>query len=67
MQRNEQNAGQPAASGIPGTASNAPNVKPPLYPAQSQSQQNLKQESATYGGFEEDAAQRGGGREGCGG
>lgn len=48
MQRNEQNAGQPAASGIPGTASNAPNVKPPLYPTQSQSQQNLKQESATY-------------------
>jgi flagellar M-ring protein FliF len=49
MQRNEQNSGQPAASGVPGTASNAPNVKPPLYPAQSANQQNLKQESATYG------------------
>ncbi|HVT97218.1 MAG TPA: flagellar basal-body MS-ring/collar protein FliF [Acidobacteriaceae bacterium] len=49
MQRNEQNSGQPTASGIPGTASNAPNVKPPLYPAQSASQQSTKQESATYG------------------
>jgi flagellar M-ring protein FliF len=49
MQRNEQNSGQPEASGIPGTASNAPNVKPPLYPSQSSNQQNLKQESATYG------------------
>jgi flagellar M-ring protein FliF len=49
MQRNEQNSGQPVASGIPGTASNAPNVKPPLYPAQNANQQNVKQESATYG------------------
>ena len=48
MQRNEQTSGQPAASGVPGTASNAPNVKPPLYPASSESSQNLKQESATY-------------------
>jgi flagellar M-ring protein FliF len=49
MQRNEQTSGQPAASGIPGTASNAPNAKPPLYPSQSASQQNMRQESATYG------------------
>jgi flagellar M-ring protein FliF len=48
MQRNEQDSGPPAASGIPGTASNAPNAKPPLYPSQVTSQQNLKQESATY-------------------
>ncbi len=49
MQRNEQTSGQPEASGIPGTASNAPNAKPPLYPSQSAAQQNQKQESATYG------------------
>jgi flagellar M-ring protein FliF len=49
MQRNEQTSGQPVASGIPGTASNVPNAKPPLYPAQSETQQNLRQESATYG------------------
>ena len=49
MQRNEQSSGQPVASGIPGTASNAPNVKPPLYPSQNGNPQNLKQESATYG------------------
>jgi flagellar M-ring protein FliF len=49
MQRTEQTEGQPAASGIPGTASNAPNAKPPLYPAQSQTMQNLKQESDAYG------------------
>lgn len=49
MQRTEQTSGQPAASGIPGTASNAPNAKPPLYPPQNQAVQNLKQESDTYG------------------
>jgi flagellar M-ring protein FliF len=49
MQRTEQTSGQPAASGIPGTASNAPNAKPPLYPAQNESSQNMKQESDTYG------------------
>jgi flagellar M-ring protein FliF len=49
MQRTEQTSGQPAASGIPGTASNGPNAKPPLYPAQNASAQNLKQESDTYG------------------
>jgi len=49
MQRNEQSSGQPLASGIPGTASNGPGAKPPLYPSQNGSAQNLKQESATYG------------------
>lgn len=49
MQRNEQSSGQPVASGIPGTASNAPGARPPLYPAPSEAGQNLKQESATYG------------------
>jgi flagellar M-ring protein FliF len=49
MERNEQSAGQPSASGIPGTASNAPNAKPPLYPTASANAQTLKQESATYG------------------
>ncbi|MFY9746209.1 MAG: flagellar basal-body MS-ring/collar protein FliF [Acidobacteriaceae bacterium] len=49
MQRNEQASGQPVASGIPGTASNTPNARPPLYPAQNETGQNLKQESATYG------------------
>jgi flagellar M-ring protein FliF len=49
MQRTEQTAGQPAASGVPGTASNAPNARPPLYPAGSQTSQSMKQESDTYG------------------
>ena len=49
MQRSEQSTGRPAASGIPGTASNAPNARPPLYPAPSETAQSLRQESATYG------------------
>jgi flagellar M-ring protein FliF len=50
MQRVEQAAGgQPQASGVPGTASNAPNVQPPLYPSQLSQMQNSKQESGTYG------------------
>ncbi len=49
MQRSEQTSGQPSASGIPGTASNAPAAKPPLYPAQNSATQNLKEESDTYG------------------
>jgi flagellar M-ring protein FliF len=49
MQRTEQTSGQPAASGIPGTASNGPNAKPPLYPQQNPVSQNMKQESDTYG------------------
>ena len=49
MQRTDQTSGQPAASGIPGTASNAPNARPPLYPPQNSTMQSLKQESDTYG------------------
>lgn len=49
MQRSEQTAGQAPASGIPGTASNMPNAKPPLYPAVAPSTQDSKEESDTYG------------------
>lgn len=50
MQRSEQTAGgQPIAAGVPGTASNAPNVQAPLYPKAVSEAQNLKQESGTYG------------------
>ncbi|HEX3435911.1 MAG TPA: flagellar basal-body MS-ring/collar protein FliF [Pseudacidobacterium sp.] len=50
MQRSEQTSGtQPGPAGVPGTASNAPNVKPPLFPTQEAGTQNLKQESGTYG------------------
>ena len=48
MQRSEQTSGQTVASGIPGTASNAPNVKPPLYPPASPGLESRKQESDTY-------------------
>jgi len=49
MQRSEQTAGgQPVAAGVPGTASNAPNVTPPVYPKAVSETQNLKQESGTY-------------------
>ncbi len=50
MQRTEQSAGgQSPPAGIPGTASNAPNVQPPLYPQQTSSPQSMRQESGTYG------------------
>ncbi len=49
MQRSEQTSGQAPASGIPGTASNMPNAKPPLYPAATPNVQDMKQESDTYG------------------
>jgi flagellar M-ring protein FliF len=49
MQRSEQTSGQAPASGIPGTASNMPNAKPPLYPAATPSLEDMKQESDTYG------------------
>jgi flagellar M-ring protein FliF len=50
MQRTEQNLGpQSTASGVPGTASNAPNTQPPLYPQQFSSPQTMRQESGTYG------------------
>lgn len=34
--------------GVPGTATNAPNVKPPLYPQQAPQTENTKQENGTY-------------------
>jgi flagellar M-ring protein FliF len=51
MQRTEQTTGaQSVASGIPGTASNAPNAQAlPVYPQQSGSPQTAKTESGTYG------------------
>ncbi len=50
MQRTEQTAGgQPIAAGVPGTASNAPNVQPPVYPKSTSETQNMKQEAGTYG------------------
>jgi len=51
MQRTEQTAGaQPVASGVPGTASNAPNSQAlPVYPQQTTPPQSAKTESGTYG------------------
>lgn len=50
MQRSEQTSGaQSGPTGVPGTASNAPNVQPPLFPQQNLGTQSLKQESGTYG------------------
>jgi flagellar M-ring protein FliF len=40
--------GQPQQAGVPGTASNAPNVKPPVYPQQTSPMENSKQENDTY-------------------
>ena len=48
MQRSEQTAGLASASGIPGTASNSPTAKPPLYPTQNPSAQSVREESGTY-------------------
>jgi flagellar M-ring protein FliF len=51
MQRTEQTTGaQPIAAGVPGVASNAPNVQAlPVYPQQASSPQSAKSESGTYG------------------
>jgi len=50
MQRSEQTAGAPPlVAGVPGTASNAPNTKPPVYPKSTPEMQSEKQESGTYG------------------
>jgi flagellar M-ring protein FliF len=51
MERTEQStAGQPAAAGVPGTASNAPNTQAlPVYPRQTTTPQTSKTESGTYG------------------
>ncbi|HVC91236.1 MAG TPA: flagellar basal-body MS-ring/collar protein FliF [Acidobacteriaceae bacterium] len=40
--------GQPAPGGVPGTASNTPNVKPPVYPQQTPPMENTKREQNTY-------------------
>jgi flagellar M-ring protein FliF len=49
MQRSEQNSGtQTGPKGVPGTASNAPNVQPPLFPQQNPATQNIREESGTY-------------------
>lgn len=49
LQRSEQTSGQSgASSGIPGTASNSPSAKPPLYPTQPPSAQSIREESGTY-------------------
>jgi len=51
MQRTEQTTGaQQVASGVPGTASNAPNSQSvPVYPKETTSPQTAKTESGTYG------------------
>jgi flagellar M-ring protein FliF len=51
MQRTEQTAGaQPVPSGIPGTATNAPNSQAlPVYPQVNTPAQSAKSETATYG------------------
>lgn len=56
LQRSEQiSGGKPVPSGVPGTASNAPNAsnaasaKKPLFPPQTSGQQQSKEESSTYG------------------
>ncbi len=50
MQRSEQQSGdKPAAAGVPGTASNSPNVQPPLFPTSKADTMSAKQESGTYG------------------
>jgi flagellar M-ring protein FliF len=51
MQRTEQTTGpQSVATGVPGTASNAPNSQAlPVYPQQSAPPQSAKSESSTYG------------------
>lgn len=50
MQKSQQvSAPAAAAAGVPGTASNAPNTQPPLFPSQAASQQSLTEENGTYG------------------
>ncbi|MGH9586251.1 MAG: flagellar basal-body MS-ring/collar protein FliF [Acidobacteriaceae bacterium] len=50
MQRTEQTSGgPPQLAGVPGTSSNAPNTKPPVYPTSTPQSESEKQESGTYG------------------
>jgi flagellar M-ring protein FliF len=49
MQRTERTAGgPPQVAGVPGTSSNAPNTKPPVYPTSTPQTDSEKQESGTY-------------------
>ena len=49
MQRSEQTAAAPPElAGVPGTSSNAPNTKPPVYPRSTPETQSEKEESGTY-------------------
>lgn len=48
MQRSEQTAGSKQVAGVPGTSSNAPNTKPPVYPTATPQTESEKQESGTY-------------------
>jgi flagellar M-ring protein FliF len=50
MQKSQQTASPaPAAAGVPGTVSNAPQPTPPLFPSAAASVQSSTQESGTYG------------------
>jgi len=50
MQKSQQTSTPaPAPTGIPGTASNAPNTQPPLFPTATASVQSSIQENGTYG------------------
>ena len=50
MQRTQQTAGAaPQIAGVPGTASNAPNTKLPVYPTSTPQTQSESEESGTYG------------------
>jgi flagellar M-ring protein FliF len=50
MQKSQQTSTpRPAASGVPGTASNAPNAQPPLFPAQTAGVESETEEAGTYG------------------
>lgn len=48
MQRTERTAGSKQVAGVPGTSSNAPNTKPPVYPTSAPQTDSEKQESGTY-------------------
>ncbi len=49
MQKSQQTATPPAApAGVPGTASNAPNTTPPLFPSKTANLESSIQESANY-------------------
>jgi flagellar M-ring protein FliF len=49
MERSEETSGgQTPATGVPGTATNAPNQQPPLFPTKQSGVQSTKQESGTY-------------------